>query len=95
MAVRKGEIDIAVGNLLGSNIFNLLLILGSTLLAAWGPLRTDSNIVMDYWMITIMPLIFILLVTFSERVAKLSGAGLIAVYLFYMAYRVLLEAGFL
>ena len=95
VASQKGETDIAVGNLLGSNIFNILLILSGTLLFSWGPLQANPNIIMDYTVITVMPFVFIVLVTFSEGVSRLSGGGLILIYAFYMLYRVLLEAGLL
>jgi len=87
-AVRKNETDIAVGNLLGSNIFNILLILGSTLLVAWQGLTADPGIVMDYTVVTILSILFVGLVLISKNVHRLSGGFLILVYLAYMVYRV-------
>jgi cation:H+ antiporter len=89
-AVRRGETDIAVGNLLGSNIFNVLLILTGTLIFSGANLNADKNIVMDYAVVTLSSLLFIILITFSARVSRLSGGILILIYMAYITYRVLL-----
>ena len=45
VAARKQQNDIAVGNVIGSNIFNLLFILGIS--ATIGTIGTDFNVVID------------------------------------------------
>ncbi|MDX1521165.1 MAG: calcium/sodium antiporter [Anaerolineae bacterium] len=94
VAVQKKEIDIAVGNLLGSNIFNILLVLSSTLLFSGVALEADPSLVMDYGVVTVASIFFILLALFSQRIAKTSGLILILIYFSYILFRVLLATGF-
>ena len=93
-AVRKSEIDIAVGNLLGSNIFNVLLVLGGTLIFAGQGLVADQGIALDYGLVSIASLLFIGLISLSPRISRFSGTLLVLVYLGYMLYRVLLALSF-
>lgn len=92
-AVRKGETDIAVGNLLGSNIFNILLVLGATLVFAWSGLMIDPNIVMDYTAVSLSAILFIGLIFFSPRVSRAGGGLLLFLYVAYIVYRVWVTVG--
>ena len=92
-AVRKGETYIAVGNLLGSNIFNILLVLSATLIFAGRGLLFDPNIVMDYAAVTLFSIFFVALIIISSRVVRPIGLLLIALYLTYIAYRVVVTVG--
>jgi cation:H+ antiporter len=44
IAAKKGNADIAVGNVVGSNIFNILMILGLSAIIQPLPLRPESNV---------------------------------------------------
>lgn len=88
VAIRKGENSIAVGNLIGSNIFNILLVLGGTLLISGQDLFANQVIIKDYIMVSISSIFFIIIVSLSQRVSRLSGLILIAIYIIYMAIRV-------
>lgn len=83
VAARRGQDDIAVGNVVGSNIFNVLGILGTT--AVVHPVPVDRVIVERdaWWMIAASLLLFPIMVT-GMRVSRLEGALLVtglAVYL--------------
>ncbi len=88
IAVRKGETDIAVGNLLGSNIFNILLILSTTLLFSNQGLLGNQSILIDYAVVTGASLFFIMLISLSHRISRFSGVLLLILYFGYMGYRV-------
>jgi cation:H+ antiporter len=85
IAARKGETDLALGNLLGSNIFNILSIIGITSIIK--PLSVNIDILhTDFpWMIGITVLILPLMII-RKRLGMPSGIILIASYLLYVFF---------
>ncbi|KYG84563.1 hypothetical protein AWW67_05485 [Roseivirga seohaensis] len=85
IAARKGETDLALGNLLGSNIFNVLSIIGITSIIK--PLSVNMDMLhTDFpWMIGITILILPLMV-FRKRLGTPSGIILIGSYLVYVFF---------
>lgn len=89
VAALKGETEIAIGNVLGSNIFNILLILGAS--SAIMPITVAANLSVDV-LVLIAVCIFIGFLIYSnkkETIKKLSrfeGALLITIYIGYLAY---------
>lgn len=84
VAARKGEHDMAVGNAIGSSIFNVLLILGAT--SAINPLNIELSYLVD---LVVMLLGAILVFIFSfkkEKIVKWQGIVLILCYVAYLAY---------
>ena len=82
IAASKGESDIALGNVIGSNVFNILFILGLSSLIS--PIPVDPSLFFD---ISIMILITIVTYLFSIRkkdVNKFESIILIAAYAIYM-----------
>ena len=94
VAARRGENSIAVGNLLGSNIFNVLFVLSGTLLVSWQGLLVDQKTLLDYAVVSISSLAFFGWVLFSQRISRISGSILILAYILYMLYRVLSDVSF-
>lgn len=88
VAARKGRADLAVGNVIGSNIFNLLWILG--LSAIIRPLPFDVVNNMDILMIILASttLIFAVIVGKPPRISRLEGAIFMVIYFSYLAYLV-------
>ena len=87
IAVRKGETEIAIGNVIGSNIFNILLVLG--LAATISPINISMFALID---IVFMFAITILLYFFmkkSNSLVKYQGIIFIVVYLAYMTYTII------
>jgi len=83
VSVARGRDDVAIGNVVGSNLFNILGILG--LSAAIAPLEVDANIVAsdNWWMLGATVLLFPMMVS-ASRVGRLEGAALLAVYACYV-----------
>jgi len=83
IAAYRKQTDIALGNLVGSNIFNIGAVLGATSVVA--PLSIDSKIMSNdiYWMIAVAVILFPLMV-FRKKLSLLSGAILFAIYLTYI-----------
>ena len=82
MLLLKKESDLAVGNLLGSNIFNILSILGITSIIKEVYVN-DTIISVDMvWMLAITLLVLPILYTF-RTVSRLEGGVLLSVYCIY------------
>lgn len=84
VAARRGQADIAVGNIVGSNIFNVLGIVGATALIH--PLAVPAEILArdNWWMLGASLLLFPLMKS-GMRVTRSEGALLFAVFTAYMA----------
>jgi cation:H+ antiporter len=83
-AARRGAGDIAFGNVIGSNIFNLLGILGATALVS--PLAVPARIVaVDLWAMAGATALLVAAAVTGLRVARAEGAGLLALYAGYVA----------
>lgn len=85
IAALKRENDISIGNVVGSNVFNVLAILGVT--ASIKPYTiSDPNFRFDmYWMIGIMILLIIMVLTSREpAMRRWKGIFLALVYLSYI-----------
>ena len=87
MAMKKGENDIAVGNVLGSNIFNMLLIIGSA--AIINPMTVSMFAMIDLVFIIVTLLIFIALTYKKQEVNKWNGIIFIIIYVSYIIYTIM------
>lgn len=88
MAARRGQGELALGNVIGSNIFNILGILGLTALV--GPIAVgDAMIGSDMvWMLMFAAVLFPMMRTRAE-ISRLEGGMLIASYGAYLTLLVL------
>ncbi|MBI5933982.1 MAG: calcium/sodium antiporter [Chloroflexi bacterium] len=90
IAALKKESDIAVGNAVGSNIYNLLGVLGiSGLLAPGGIAVADSVLRLDFLVMVFVALVSLPIFYIDNRISRLEGGLLIAYYLCYVAYLVM------
>jgi cation:H+ antiporter len=81
-AVRR-QTDLAMANLIGSNVFNLLGILGVA--ALWHPLRFDSALVtQDAWWMLGTAALLLPVILIGARVTRLEGGLLLALYAAYL-----------
>ncbi|WP_306005188.1 calcium/sodium antiporter [Aquicoccus porphyridii] len=84
IAVRKGQGDVAFGNIIGSNIFNILGILGLTALIH--PLDVPQQVIgFDIWVMLAATLVMLLFATTGRRIDRREGAFLTAAYATYLA----------
>jgi cation:H+ antiporter len=84
VAARKGEGDIALGNLVGSNIFNILMILG--LVAATRTIDVDADsLSFDFPAMTIMQALCLPIMLSRMRVSRVEGIVLLLAYGAYCA----------
>ncbi len=94
VACRKGHADLAVGNVVGSNIFNILLVLGMTALIADVPLPEGAGWQDLAAMLAMTGLLWWFAVTHRRHVTRGEGALLLTLYVGYVAWGVLRETTF-
>lgn len=84
VAVRRGQPDIALGNVLGSNVFNVLCVLGVTALVR--PIPVPASVLeLDLWIMLGFALLCLPIIGTRFVVTRLEGCLLFAVYLVYAA----------
>lgn len=87
VAAKKGESDMAVGNVVGSNIFNVFFVLASS--AAVHPLNISMENIIDLViLIFVMLLVYVFCIT-SRKVSRVEGIILVLLYVAYMVYIVM------
>jgi len=85
MAALRRQADVALGNVIGSNMFNLLAIIGVT--AMIGHVPVDPEFLrFDLWVMLGASLVLIPFVFFGRDIGRLWGILLTAVYVAYVAF---------
>lgn len=88
-AAKKGKDDIAVGNIVGSNLFNILFVLATTALIT--PVTFASSFIIDALVAIAAAVILLICVIKDRKVGKTGGIIMIIGYAAYFAYLVLLK----
>ena len=87
VACKKDEMDIAIGNILGSNIFNILLVLGLASLLA--PISVSIVTLIDALFMFITMILFIVFTLKKRAVNKFTGIMFIMTYVAYICYTII------
>jgi cation:H+ antiporter len=98
IAARKGELDLALGNVIGSNLFNTLLVVG--IAGAIHPMAVPGNMLNRDWLV--LAALTVALTVFGiglrpgpnsqGRINRIEGACFIAAYIGYTAWLLLTVA---
>jgi len=83
-AIRQ-NCDVAIGNVIGSNMFNILGVIGITSLVAPIPV-TEDFIDVNLWVMLGAALLLIPFCMFRIPISRIYGIGFTAAYLIYIAY---------
>ena len=83
-AALKKESEIALGNIVGSNIFNILFVLGAA--SVISPLAVDSKMFFDVLLMIILTIVLLIFSRTNFRIGKREGTFLAAAYVLYMIY---------
>jgi cation:H+ antiporter len=90
VATLRNNRDIAVGNLLGSSVYNILLILGVTCLVPPSGIHIDPDLIrVDIPVMTAATLVCVPVLWSGRRVTRLEGALFVGAYIAYLTYLVL------
>ncbi len=92
MAARKGEHDIAIGNVVGSNMFNLLAVVGiAGVITPMEPIATE--VLTRDWpamlILTVALLVFAFGFKGQGKINRWEGAGLLAMFITYNTYLII------
>lgn len=86
-AALKKESDIALGNIVGSNIFNILFVLGAS--SSITPLAVNEKVFIDILIMIILTAVLFIFSRTSFRIGKREGLVLAVAYLIYLVYIIL------
>lgn len=84
VASRKGQNDMALGNVVGSNIFNILLVLGIS--ASIKPITVTSEALIDAIILLFVNLVVLALIVRDKTLCNKNGIIMILLYVVYTAY---------
>ncbi|MFQ6104174.1 MAG: calcium/sodium antiporter [Candidatus Glassbacteria bacterium] len=84
VAVKRGEHDISIGNIIGSSIFNLLCVIG--VIATISPIRVSGNFTWDFLVMLVMSVILIPMIGSKSSIARYEGALLLILYSVYIGW---------
>lgn len=87
VSVRKGEVDMAIGNLVGTNIYNIFLILG--LAATIHPISINFTSFTDIIILAITSFIVYIFIRHKKDINKMEGIIMIGLYIAYIVYVVM------
>lgn len=83
-AAKKGNADIAIGNIIGSNIFNILFVVGASALIT--PVPFEPNFIIDSFVAILIGLVLYICTKKTRVLDKKAGILLLVTYLIYYIY---------
>ncbi len=87
VAAGKKEADIAIGNVIGSNVFNSLLVAGFAGIIT--PLGLNANVIIDMGIVIGLTIIVFIFVRTKKQLSKREGAVMLGFYIMYITYIIL------
>ena len=87
MATKKGKLDIAIGNVIGSNIFNILFVLGISSL--FSVLTVSVVTLIDIFFSLFITSVLLYVVCKFKKINKLNGIIFIILYISYMIFTII------
>ena len=86
-AIKKGENQLVIGNVIGSNIFNILFVLGAS--SAISAIPLDSSMLIDVLFMLFVTILCFIFGKTQEKYDKKEGIILIALFVAYMIFAIL------
>ena len=87
VAARKQETELAVGNVIGSNIFNMMMILGVS--AAIHPVAVNVASLWDMLILTVITVMTWIFAAAGKRINRAEGVLMVAVYAAFVAFAII------
>lgn len=84
-SARKDEFDLAVGNIIGTNIFNICIVLGLPI-ALYGGVSSGSFNIIDTLVVLLSALIFYIFGKSDRELSRREGILMVLVFIIYYAY---------
>lgn len=89
VAAKKGEVDMALGNAIGSNVFNILLVLG--IASTISPIAFIVNNAIDILAVVVATVVCWVAVVKTKQLKRPMGILMVLAYVGYMVYTILRE----
>ena len=86
-ALKKGETELIIGNVIGSNIFNISLVLGAS--SAISPILVNPEMSVDIALMLFVTVLFFIFGRSQDKYDKKEGAVLVGLFIAYMAFAIL------
>jgi len=89
MAAYRGKTDLAVGNVVGSNIFNILWVLGIS--STINTIGYNASLNIDMIILIGVTILLLILIYVGKRnvIGRWEGATLVSIYIFYIIYLII------
>ncbi len=84
VAAKKGEVDMALGNVIGSNIFNILLVAGVA--ATVSPMAFLMENVIDLVILIVMSIVVWSFASTKKKIGRAEGIFMLLIYVAYIVY---------
>ena len=91
VAAKKGEVDMAVGNVIGSSIFNIMLILGVSCTIL--PVGVNFASMCDIFILLAVVIICFIYCLFGKKIGRVRGITMLLMYIGYVVFAYLREVG--
>lgn len=83
VATYRGHPEVAIGNVLGSNVFNVFAVMGASALA--GPIAIDNTLkVFDFWVMLVSSFVLLLFVLRRQPIGRKTGLAFTVAYALYI-----------
>jgi len=83
VATYRGHPEVAIGNVLGSNVFNVFAVMGASALA--GPIMIDGTLkVFDFWVMLVSSFVLLLFVLRRQPIGRKTGLAFTVAYILYI-----------
>ena len=86
-ALKKGENQLVIGNVIGSNIFNILFVLGAS--SAISQIPIDQSMLTDVLIMVGVTILCFIFGKTQEKYDKKEGIILVSIFVIYMAFAIL------
>ena len=84
VAARKNEVDMALGNAIGSNVFNILMVLG--IASAISPISIITENIIDLCVLIVFTVCVWIFAGTRKKIGKIEGVCMVALYAAYAVY---------
>ena len=85
ISAKKGEFDMAVGNIIGTNIFNICIVLGLPI-AIYGSVQSISFNLIDNLVVLLAVIIFYIFGRSDKQLSRREGILMVLIFLLYYSY---------
>lgn len=87
VAARKGESGLALGNVIGSNLFNILFVLGMSVTIS--PIAVDSSMIITAVILFVVTLVIYICSIIKKGMGRIVGGTCVASYIAYTLYLIM------